>query len=212
MMAPTLTTARLVLRPATMADFPAYRDFVTTGRTRFMGGPHDEATAWAWFCNDTAQWSLLDMGALIITHQGRAIGQVAVCGGPIFPEPELGWFLFDAADEGQGFATEAAAALRDWALGPRGLTALVAYIDPQNAASIRLAERLGARRDPGADTPEGMATGVWRFAGGAHPGDRAAGAAAAPRGGLARLSRLSPWRTVDPACRGADRGQCPRAF
>ena len=130
-----------------MADFPAYRAFVTSDRARFMGGPHDAAKAWDWFCNDTAQWTLLDMGALIITHQGRAIGQVAVCGGPIFPEPELGWFLYDAADEGQGFGVEAATALRDWALGLRGLAALVAYIDPQNVASIRLAERLGARRD-----------------------------------------------------------------
>ena len=165
MMAPTLTTARLVLRPATMADFPAYRGFVTSDRTRFMGGPHDAATAWNWFCNDTAQWALLDMGALIVTLQGRAVGQVAVCGGPIFPEPELGWFLFEAADEGQGFAFEAAAAMRDWALGLRGLTSVVAYVDAGNAASIRLATRLGGVLDEGAATPDGMATQVYRIGG-----------------------------------------------
>ena len=163
MIPPTLTTERLVLRPATMADFPAYRGFVTSDRAGFMGGPHDAATAWNWFCNDTAQWTLLDMGALIITHQGRAIGQVAVCGGPQFPEPELGWFLYDATDEGQGFAAEAATALRNWALGPRGLATIVAYVDPQNVASVRLAERLGGQRDHRAATPGGMATGVWRF-------------------------------------------------
>jgi len=163
MTAPTLTTARLVLRPATMADFPAYAAFVTGARARFMGGPHDRAKAWDWFCNDVAQWSLLNLGALIITLEGRAIGQVAVCGGPIFPEPELGWFLFDQADEGHGYATEAARAMADWALGPRGLETLVSYIDPANTASARLAERLGARRDGGAATPGGMATGVWRL-------------------------------------------------
>ncbi|MGQ0611645.1 MAG: GNAT family N-acetyltransferase [Paracoccaceae bacterium] len=176
---PTLTTARLVLRPATMADFDGYAAFLASPRARFMGGPHDRAKAWDWFCNDTAQWALLNLGALIITHRGRAIGQVAVCGGPIFPEPELGWMLYDAADEGQGLAAEAAAALRDWALGPRGLTALVSYVDPGNAASARLAERLGARPDAAAQTPGGMATGVWRYAGavargpGAAPMDRA---------------------------------------
>lgn len=163
MTAPTLTTARLVLRPATMADFDSYAAFVTSDRARFMGGPHDRAKAWDWFCNDVAQWNLLNLGALIITLNGRAIGQVAVCGGPVFPEPELGWFLFDAAFEGQGYAAEAAAALRDWALGPRGLATLVSYIDPQNEASIRLAQRLGAQRDDRAATPAGMATGVWRF-------------------------------------------------
>lgn len=162
---PTLRTERLVLRPATMADFPAYRSFVTSDRTRFMGGPHDAAKAWDWFCNDMAQWALLDMGALIVTQEGRAVGQVAVCGGPIFPEPELGWFLFEAADEGQGYVTEAATEMRDWALGPRGLTSLVSYVDAGNLASIRVAERLGGVLDAGAATPEGMATQVWRIGG-----------------------------------------------
>jgi RimJ/RimL family protein N-acetyltransferase len=160
---PTLQTARLVLRPAAMADFPIYRSFVTSDRTRFMGGPHDAAKAWDWFCNDMAQWALLDMGALIVTHQGRAVGQVAVCGGPIFPEPELGWFLFDAADEGHGFAAEAASALRDWALGVRGLASVVSYVDARNAASIRLVERLGGWLDAGAATPDGMDTLVYRI-------------------------------------------------
>ena len=58
-MIPTLHTPRLTLRAPQMADFSAYAAFVTSDRTRFMGGPHDEATAWAWFCNDTAQWPLL---------------------------------------------------------------------------------------------------------------------------------------------------------
>ena len=161
--APVLRTARLELRAPTMADFPAYRAFVTSDRALWMGGPHGAATAWAWFTNDTAQWALLNMGGLIVSHQGRAIGQVALCHNPEFPEPELGWFLFDKAHEGQGFAHEAASALRDWALGPRGLSTIVAYVDPQNAPSRRLAERLGGQIDPAAATPEGMATLVYRW-------------------------------------------------
>lgn len=162
-MIPVLRTERLTLRAPTMADFPAYAGFVTGPRTAFMGGPHKAETAWAWFCNDVAQWTLKDMGGLIVTRADRAIGQVAVCHNPEFPEPELGWFLFDPADEGQGFATEAAAALRDWALGPRGLPTLVAYVDAENAPSRRLAERLGAALDADAATPAGMATLVYRW-------------------------------------------------
>lgn len=162
MIAPTLHTARLTLRPAAMADFGAYAAFLATDRSRFMGGPHGRAKAWDWFCNDTAQWVLLDMGALIVTHQGRAIGQVAVCHGPIFPEPELGWFLYDAADEGHGFATEAATALRDWAFGTRGLDVLVSYIDPANSRSFALAERMGAVRDTVAPTPNDSPDLVYR--------------------------------------------------
>ena len=161
--APSLRTARLTLRPASMADFPAYAAFVTSDRATWMGGPHEATTAWAWFTNDVAQWALMNMGGLIVTHEGRAIGQVALCHNPEFPEPELGWFLFDKAHEGQGFAREAAGALRDWALGPRGLPTIVAYIDPANAPSRRLAEALGATLDPAAATPQGMATLVYRW-------------------------------------------------
>jgi RimJ/RimL family protein N-acetyltransferase len=162
-MIPTLTTARLVLRAPVMADFPAYRGFVISPRAAFMGGPHDAAKAWDWFCNDVAQWQLLKLGGLTVTLDGRPVGQVAVCHGPIFPEPELGWFLFDAAHEGRGYASEAAAAMRDWALGPRGLASVVAYIDPANAASLALAARLGGSLDAAAATPGGLACQTWRF-------------------------------------------------
>ena len=160
---PTLQTKRLVLRLPVISDFPAYRAFVTSPRALWMGGPHDAAKAWDWFCNDVAQWTLLGLGGLTITLNGQPIGQVAVCHGPIFPEPELGWFLFDAAHEHHGYATEAATAMRDWALGPRGLPTIVSYIDPANPASQRVADRLGGILDLKAATPGGMATLTYRF-------------------------------------------------
>ena len=39
------------------------------------------------------------------------------------PEKELGWLVYDGY-EGQGYATEAAAALRDWAFNPLGVDRL----------------------------------------------------------------------------------------
>ena len=160
---PTLQTKRLVLRLPVIADFPAYRDFITSPRSIYMGGPHDAAKAWDWFCNDLAQWALLGLGGLTITLNGHPIGQTAICHGPIFPEPELGWFLFDAAHEHQGFATEAATAMRDWALGPRGLPTVVSYIDPANPASANVAERLSGTLDLKAETPGGMPCLTYRF-------------------------------------------------
>ena len=167
-MIPTLTTTRLILRAPTMADFADYAAFLATDRAWGMGGPMGTEKAWSFFSNDSAQWPLLGMGALMLVPQGgtKAIGQVAVCHGPIFPEPELGWLLYAGA-EGQGFAAEAAAAMRDWALGPRRLKTLVSYIDPKNARSIRLAERLGGWRDSGAATPGNAPTLTYRFAPGA---------------------------------------------
>lgn len=160
---PTIETERLTLCPPVMADFDAYAAFVTGPRTGYMGGPHGRDTAWAWFCNDVAGWHLCGMGGLIIRRDDAAIGQVSLCAGPQFPEPELGWMIFDPANEGAGLATEAARGLRDWALGPRALSTIVSYIDAANAPSIRIAERLGAVRDDAAATPGGMATLVYRM-------------------------------------------------
>ena len=157
MISPALTTARLVLRPLMQADFAVYAGYVTSDRTGFMGGPHDLSTASAWFCKDVAGWDLLDMGG----YHGAPVGQVALSGGPDFQEPELGWFLF-AGFEGHGFATEAAGALRDWALGR--FATLVSYIDPENAASIKVARRLGAVLDETAATRHNAPKGVYRYA------------------------------------------------
>jgi RimJ/RimL family protein N-acetyltransferase len=57
-------------------------------------------------------------------------------------ETEIGWTL-GSAFWNRGYATEAALACRDWALGARGLRRLVSVIAPENAASIRVAEKIG---------------------------------------------------------------------
>ena len=58
-------------------------------------------------------------------------------------QPELGWALI-RAHWGHGYATEAAAAIRDWAREPRSISGLVSLISPDNVRSQRVAERLGA--------------------------------------------------------------------
>lgn len=159
-MIPTLTTRRLTLRPYRIEDFPAYRDFVTSDRARFMGGPHPDATAWAWFCNDTASWALYGFGGLMIEAEGAPVGCVTVTQGPDFPEPEIGWFLFEGND-GEGYATEAARAF--YALLAPRLPSLVSYVDAANTRAIRLAERLKAVPDPDAATPNGDPCLVYRY-------------------------------------------------
>ena len=77
---------------------------------------------------------------------GQCVGSVGINHGPLFPEKELGWFLHDG-HEGQGYATEAARALRDWAARERRLPRLVSYIAPANAPSIAVARRMGAIPD-----------------------------------------------------------------
>ena len=45
---------------------------------------------------------------------------------------------------GFGYATEAAAAIRDWAYESRSIDLLVSLISPNNVRSQRVAERIGA--------------------------------------------------------------------
>jgi RimJ/RimL family protein N-acetyltransferase len=58
-------------------------------------------------------------------------------------QPELGWAL-TRAHWGHGYATEGAAAIRDWAYACRHVDRLVSLITPDNVRSQRVAERLGA--------------------------------------------------------------------
>lgn len=158
MIAPTLQTERLMLRPIRIGDFDAYAAMMGSGRAGFMGGPYDRLVAWDIFCCDVGLWLLAGHGGLAIDrNDGETIGVVGINAGPRFPETELGWMLYDG-HEGRGYATEAAAALRDWAFANLDLASLVSYVDCDNRASARVAERLGAVLDADAPRQPGSET------------------------------------------------------
>lgn len=163
MTAPLITTERLTLRAPVLADYPAYEAFWTGPRSTGLGGPVGQQEAWGWFCHDVALWTLASLGGLIVERRadGSAMGVVSLNTGPLFPEVELGWYLYDGF-EGQGFITEAATALRDWAFRERDLPTLVSYVAPTNTASARVAERLGAVIDSAAPMMAGRNDQVYR--------------------------------------------------
>lgn len=84
----------------------------------------------------------------VVEKSGREV--VGYCGLFHFPsvagraEIELGYRLARLF-WGRGYATEAALAVRDYAFDVLCLPRLVALIDPQNAASARVAEKVGMR-------------------------------------------------------------------
>lgn len=162
-MIPTLHTARLTLRPPRLEDFEPYAAFFASERAVRERGRRDRAGAWKEFSAVAGQWILRGFGGFSIEDRATAayLGEVGVFCEDSDPEPEIGWMVVPEA-EGKGIAHEAALAVRAWAYGPRGLKTLVSYIDPDNARSIRLAERLGATRDDSAPCPDGEMCLVYR--------------------------------------------------
>jgi RimJ/RimL family protein N-acetyltransferase len=149
---PVIETERLRLRAPALEDFASYEAVFTSDRSVYIDGPYTTEEAFADFTQAVAGWMLQGMGAWTITTRGSdaALGWVYLWQEFGDPEPELGWVLTQDA-EGRGIASEAARAVLPFAMDLLGSGGVVSYIDARNAASIRVAEKLGARRDPRAE-------------------------------------------------------------
>lgn len=152
---PSLTTQRLRLRAPAITDFPVYAEIVTGPRGAHFG-ISTRADAWLDFAQMVAGWTLRGHGLWTVEplDGGTVLGFVLLGFDQEDPEPELG-YIFTAAAEGHGLAFEAADRARRFAFDGLGWPTLVSFIDPANARSIRLAERLGAHLDGRIDDADG---------------------------------------------------------
>lgn len=151
--APTLTTDRMILTALSMAHWEEYAAaWADPKMTAFIGGkPRTRQESWVKFTQAAGLWPLLGYGYWAFTD--RATGQFLGNGGLAqfergIPEigglPEAGWaFVPDAW--GKGLATEAMAAILDWADGALK-SEVRCIIDPGNVASHRVAEKLGFQK------------------------------------------------------------------
>jgi RimJ/RimL family protein N-acetyltransferase len=151
MIAPTLTTDRLTIRASVLGDFEAYAAaWADPAVTRYVGGePRDRTASWARFLQGVGIWSVLGYGNWTFeeTDTGRFVGS-----GGIFRfergvealegYTEAGWALTPQA-WGKGYATEAMAAIIAWSDAHLGAPEFRAIIDHDNAASQRVAAKLG---------------------------------------------------------------------
>ena len=143
-----IRTERLFLRKPTPADVDDPPGFLADPRVMgFLGGVEDDlhAVVQQWVDG----WERYPAGKLVVeTAAGERIGRVGfnfydrvlwIRSNAPDAQPELTWAL--AYEHwGKGYATEAAAAARDW-FGPSGLISLIA---PGNIRSQGVAKRLGA--------------------------------------------------------------------
>jgi ribosomal-protein-alanine N-acetyltransferase len=158
---PLLKTERLVLRPPLPSDATAAGELLGDPEVmRFLGGETVPQERWSAVVEKWAErWAENDCGPFVIERRadrrlvGRAgilvwdtrtwtHGTFAEAGG--HAQPELGWALA-RSQWGNGYATEAARAVRDWVRGERNLRGrLISLIAPDNPASQRVAARRGA--------------------------------------------------------------------
>ena len=142
-------TKRLILRHFHILDVePMYQVFGDPEVMRFGDGVQTREWVENWLrtCLERyyQTWGFGPY-AVVEKHSQNVIGY---CGLFFFPnidgqpEVEIGYRLVRSA-WGQGYATEAAGAVRDFAFNVLGLKRLIAMIDPANIASIRVAEKIG---------------------------------------------------------------------
>jgi RimJ/RimL family protein N-acetyltransferase len=145
---PTVETARLRLRAFHAADLDAYSAMQANPnvmRYLLTGQTAARIQTWYTMLTSAGSWGLRGYGMWAVEEVagGRFIGSVGVFEPLDWPEPEIAYSL-DEPFWHRGFATEAAAAARDWLFAHFPHQRLASFIRPENQASIRVAERLGA--------------------------------------------------------------------
>ena len=141
---PVIETKRLRLRAPELRDFAPYAAFRASDRSQYIGGPNTRIQAWTMFTSLIGQWVLRGHGRWVIADRKTddALGTVGLFHPDGWPEPELAWSVFEAA-EGRGIAYEAAQTARRYVYDVLKWTRLVSMIGGENARSEALARRLG---------------------------------------------------------------------
>lgn len=146
-MAPPGPTGRLTFREMTSDDLDSVAGLLGDPEVMsFYPRPKTRAEALAWITWNRGLYR--DHGFGLWTLELRVAGQfVGDCGLTLQDvagrtEVEIGYHVVPAL-QGRGYATEAALAARDFAREVLGLDRIVAIIDPRNAASRRVAEKIG---------------------------------------------------------------------
>lgn len=152
--APVIETERLILRGHVKADLDeCFAMWGDAEVTRFIGGkPAALDEVWSRLLRYVGHWDQMDYGFWTVREKvgGRFVGEVGFADfkrqmSPSFGEtPEMGWVLSPAV-QGRGYATEAVNAALAWADRRFSGGRTVCMISPENAPSLRVAEKAGFR-------------------------------------------------------------------
>jgi RimJ/RimL family protein N-acetyltransferase len=143
---PVLTTDRLLLRPFAEGDLDAYTAMMAEPEVcRYLGhGPLEREEAWRQIALFVGHERLrgYTLQAAELRETGELVGRVGLWRPEGWPGLEVGWALALPA-WGHGYATEAAAAWRDYAFDVLAAPELCSIVHRDNAPSAGVAERIG---------------------------------------------------------------------
>ena len=144
--APVLETERLRLRAFRLDDFETYARWCADAETtRYLGsGPMDREQAFRGLATLLGLWSLRGFGLWAAEEKasGALVGRIGLHLPLDSPGIEVAW-LVDRDRWGEGFASEGARAAIRYGFETLRVTRLISLIRPGNAASIRVAEKVG---------------------------------------------------------------------
>ncbi|HEV2599973.1 GNAT family N-acetyltransferase [Sphingopyxis sp.] len=154
MSAPTLTTARLVLRQLREDDAPALFPVLSDPEvmTWWSSGPHTSLAETADYVKGNAAEGQGYHCWAITAGDDVALGWVILIDGK--PQVKEIGYILHRDHWGTGIAREAVARVIDHGFDDLGLRRIFADTDPENPGSIGLLERLGFQR-------EGRLRGEW---------------------------------------------------
>lgn len=160
---PVIETERLRLRGPVASDLPAMIAFGLSDRTEFIGGVITEEQTREIFASTLKTWATRGYNRwnIELRDTGEVIGRCGINHPFDYPDPELGWVLFEGF-EGQGYAHEAAVAALAYAESALGLEGIVSLIHPGNLRSKHLASKLGARFHEMGEIV-GVTVEIWRY-------------------------------------------------
>ena len=145
-----LSTARLTLRELEFDDIDFVAEMLGDPEVmRFYPKPLTLEESRTWIEKQRARYAADGHGLWLVTEaqSGRPVGQVGLLIQQVEEEehPEIG-YLVHRSHWRQGFALEAAAAVRDHAFRDRAYGHVISLIRPKNVASEGVAMGLGMRR------------------------------------------------------------------
>jgi RimJ/RimL family protein N-acetyltransferase len=145
---PTVLTARLRLRAFRPGDLDAYATMQANPEVmRYLvrGRTATPAEVWHTMASSLGGWALRGYGMWACERltDDVFVGSVGIFQPLDWPEPEIAYSL-DRPFWGQGYATEGVGAARDWLFAHFPLSRAASFIRPENVASKRVVERLGA--------------------------------------------------------------------